>query len=265
MERNNLSKIDFSGMEKGLLKVINRVPGTKSLWNCECKCGNKVQLYASRLTDPKRKSCGCLEEKSRESFGSNHTTHGLTSTRLYKTYRGMINRCYNPNIKGYKDYGGRGIKICDEWLSSFERFAEWSYKNGYKEENDRLSQSIDRIDNNGNYEPSNCRWTDSRTQSINKRSTYEVYYNGERTTISEVCELCGITDKSFAYRRFKKGQSLDEIIDAWAEKENIPENLIECSEYADKLGVCTASVTRMIREGKLKGMKRGRKWYILKE
>lgn len=264
MERKNLSKINLEGKVVGMLKVINRVPETKSLWNCECKCGNKIQLHASRIIDPKRKSCGCILRENHRKFGEKNITHGMTNTKLYKTYRSMLDRCYNSKIKNYKDYGGRGIKVCDEWVQSFENFQKWAMNNGYSESKDRLSQSLDRIDVNGDYEPSNCRWANPKTQTMNKRNTYKAYYNGEEWTLSTICEMCGITDKSFAYRRFKKGQSIEGIIKDWNEKEIIPEYLIECSEYALEIGVCSASVRRMINQGKIKGEKRGRKWYVVK-
>lgn len=265
MKRRNLSKIDLTGTEKGMLKIIERVPNTKSLWRCECKCGKQLQINTSRLLDYRRKSCGCLGREINKNFGENNKTHGLSKTRLYKVYRSMIDRCYNPNIKNYKDYGARGITVCEKWLESFGNFAKWSYENGYSESKDRVLQSIDRIDVNGNYEPSNCRWADSKTQAINKRSTYEVYYKGDRTSISEICEIYKITNKTFAYNRFKKGYSIEEIIRDWNEKENTPQYLMECSEYAKEIGVCTASVRRMIRDGKLEGEKRGRKWYVIRK
>lgn len=100
----------------------------------------------------------------RELMGKRFATHGGSKTRLYRVWRGMKTRCYNANSKKYHHYGGRGIIICDEWLTSFAKFREWALTNGYT---DKLS--IDRIDVNGNYEPSNCRWADDLTQRHNRR------------------------------------------------------------------------------------------------
>lgn len=264
MIRRNLSKIDFTGEEVGILKVVDRVKGTKSLWNCKCQCGNIVQVHASKLLSSERKSCGCLLKEIRGNFPNSHKTHGMTNTRLYKAYRSMMDRCYNPNIKNYENYGARGITVCEKW-QEFIPFMEWALANGYDEKKDRLAQSLDRIDINGNYEPNNCRWANSKIQSKNKRNVDIVYYNGEELTISEICDMFGITDKSFAYRRFKDGKSIESIIEDWNEKEIIPDYLMECSEYAIQIGVCTAHVRRMIHQGKLQGEKRGRKWYVVRK
>ena len=102
----------------------------------------------------------------------NHNTQGASDTKLNKVYRTMLERCENPKCKSYKDYGGRGIRVCEEWVKDFQAFYEWSMQNGYKE-NPRPSGvnelTIDRIDNNGNYEPSNCRWVTMSIQNRNKR------------------------------------------------------------------------------------------------
>ena len=103
--------------------------------------------------------------------------------KLYKIRTKMIERCTNPNCDRYKDYGGRGIKICDEWLNDYDSFVDWSKMNGYKE-----GLSIDRIDNNGNYEPSNCRWITRKEQGRNTTRNRFITYNGETKTLSELRE-----------------------------------------------------------------------------
>lgn len=122
--------------------------------------------------------------------------HGLYKTRIYKIYKQMKQRCYNPKRDSYKNYGGRGIKICDEWNNDFLCFYNWSLSNGYSD-----SFSIDRIDVNGNYCPENCRWADRKTQANNKRTSQNIYYNNKTYTIATFAEAIGI-DKRTMWSRF---------------------------------------------------------------
>ena len=105
-------------------------------------------------------------------------------TRLQEIFHSMKQRCYNPNAKSYKHYGGRGIVICDEWLSSSKTFYNWSNDNGYKE-----GLTIDRIDNNKGYSPENCRWVSAKVQANNKRNNRVITYKGETKTLAEWCEV----------------------------------------------------------------------------
>lgn len=247
------------------MTVKEKKHGSRSVWICKCDCGKTVEICTSKLLSGVRKSCGCMEEKAQKAFIKNLTTHNESKTKLYKTWRGILDRCYNPNIKSYKNYGARGISMCEEWKNSYENFRDWSLDNGYDESKNRNEQSIDRIDVNGNYEPSNCRWSDSRTQSRNKRNVRLIVYQDEDITISEFCEKVGISDKSFAYRWIKKGISPEQVLKRWNEKENIPDYLMDCEEYAQSKGITSAYVRSKINKGEIKGEKRGRKWYVLKE
>ena len=125
-------------------------------------------------------------------------THGLSDSVLYNRWEHMKDRCYNPNDKRYKDYGGRGITICDEWLNNFESFYEWSINNGFEEH-----LSIDRIDVNSNYEPSNCRWADIETQCNNRRSNVYIEYNGETKTLKQWCNFLQLNYKKTHDRLYK--------------------------------------------------------------
>lgn len=264
MQRKNYAGIDLTGTRKGRIYVMGKADSGRTTWVCKCDCGKVFNLTSSRILDSGRISCGCAERENHSSFGERNKTHDGSYTRLYKTWRSMIDRCYNPNIKSYENYGARGIKICDEWRHDFQEFRKWAISAGYVEGKGRTLQSIDRIDVNGDYCPENCRWATARTQQKNKRNTTLYSYNGETITISEFADKYGISDKSFVYRKAEKGMSLDDILNEWRLKNNVPDFLMEVSEYAEKEQICMASVRRRIREGKVQGEKIGRKWYVVK-
>lgn len=121
-------------------------------WKCKCSCGNEKPIFSGNLILGKATSCGCKKQKTQ-------------FVRLRRIFNNMKQRCYNPLHTRYKDYGGRGIKICDEWLSDHKTFYDWAIKNDYTD-----NLSIDRIDNDGNYEPSNCRWVTMKVQQNNRRN-----------------------------------------------------------------------------------------------
>lgn len=131
----------------------------------KCKCGNILELRKTLVTKNRIKSCGCLKiEKTRELLKLRNTRHGLSKHPTYKKWKDMKARCYSVNNKEYKNYGQRGITVCKEWLDDFKCFYDWSLSNGYRE-----GLTIDRIDVNGNYEPSNCRYVSLSIQARNKR------------------------------------------------------------------------------------------------
>ncbi|WP_413363824.1 hypothetical protein [Lysinibacillus sp. 3P01SB] len=142
--------------------------GGKKMWRCECVCGNIRFILTPDLIDQsKYKSCGCMKNQLLKEA---NTTHGMTGTRIHDIWCAMRARCNNKNHSAWEHYGGRGIRICDDWVS-FEAFYEWAMANGYSDE-----LTIDRIDSDGNYEPSNCRWIpqaeNSKLASV-KRHTNE--------------------------------------------------------------------------------------------
>ena len=135
-------------------------------WVCLCTCGIEVIVSARALISGGSRSCGCIRKEKMRAL---HLKHGGTDTRLYLVWRGMIERCYRDRHTGYKYYGARGICVCDEWRADFGSFRDWAMANGYDETAERNECTIDRIDVNGNYEPSNCRWVGWSVQQKNKR------------------------------------------------------------------------------------------------
>lgn len=160
------ASIDITNDRYGRLLVIRETePATYSKkkikrWICRCDCGNTVVVRQSDLRSGKTVSCGCYNKD----IINQPKTHGKSRTKLYMVYTSIKQRCLNPNNKNYDDYGGRGIKICNEWEKDYITFEKWAIDNGYKE-----GLTIDRINNDGNYEPSNCRWSDKKTQVNNQR------------------------------------------------------------------------------------------------
>ena len=168
------SFIDRTGERFGRLTVLSRADdyiannGKHHVrWNCICDCGKTTVVDVVQLVGCKTKSCGCLKE---ETLSNGNLKHGGRYDRLYKVYYNMKNRCCNSNAGDYKYYGGRGISICNEWLNSYTAFKNWAYSNGYDENADKGKCTLDRIDVDGNYEPTNCRFVDMATQSRNRRN-----------------------------------------------------------------------------------------------
>lgn len=162
--------IDLTGKRFGRLTVIERAGIEKNgtvKWLCKCDCGRMTVVRSFRLRSGITKSCGCYaKEVSARTHGE---PHGCSDDRLYGVWQTMKARCNRPTNTKYKDYGGRGITVCDEWNRSFTKFRTWALKNGYDYDAPYGQCTLDRIDVNGNYEPSNCRWVDAKTQANNQR------------------------------------------------------------------------------------------------
>ena len=153
---NRLTIIEYVG-------VVKR----RKTYLCLCECGEKTKVALTYLKNGTIKSCGCLaKETSRETCIKRNLRHGGAKDRLYNIWKNLRQRCYNPKASGYKSYGLRGIKVCKEW-ESFENFKEWSLKNGYKE-----NLTIDRIDNDKDYCPSNCQWLTRSENTIKRNKLY---------------------------------------------------------------------------------------------
>lgn len=196
---------DLTGEKFGRLTVIKRIEdhyyqsGRHDVrYQCQCDCGEFVDVLGIHLRSGHTSSCGCYRvDTSRE----NMTTHGLTGTRLHSIWKNMITRCTNPANKNYDVYGGRGIVLCDAWMSSFEEFYHWAMQSGY---NDTLS--IDRINVNKGYGPKNCRWVTQKEQCNNTRRNINVEMNGETYTLKQWAEILGLKYNTVA-SRVKRGWS----------------------------------------------------------
>lgn len=210
--------IDLTGQRFGRLvvvrksdNVIKRKNGTRVLWECLCDCGNTTIVCGDALKSGNTKSCGCLHDDTLREIS---TTHGFTSgkkERLYDIWAQMKMRCNNQNNKAYKNYGGRGITVCDEWEHSYSSFREWAYNNGYDEHASRCKCTLDRIDNNGNYCPENCRFVDYGIQMNNRRSNHTLTYNNETHTMTEWSEITGL-DFRVIQSRIKRGWTIERTL-----------------------------------------------------
>lgn len=192
---------DMTGRRFGMLTVVSRAENGKygdAMWQCQCDCGGTVIVRAGDLRRGSTKSCKCMKrEWNRES----HTTHGLSNTRLHKIWSMVIERCNNHNHVQYHRYGGRGIKMCEEWEKDFVAFYEWAMANGYED-----GLTLDREDNDKGYSPDNCRWITMREQQHNRSNNHLVTMNGRTQNVTQWCNELGV-NRAYVYKRLKKGWS----------------------------------------------------------
>lgn len=204
---------DLTGQKFGRLQVIRKSDENiqkKSdfiMWYCKCDCGNYKDVRSQDLRNGKTQSCGCLHKEI-------ISTHGLSRgklDRLYQIWVDMRSRCNNSKLKCYHNYGGRGIKVCNEW-NNYKNFYEWSMDNGYDE-----NLTIDRINVDGNYEPSNCKWSTKLEQENNKRNNRYGLYQGKRMSVSDFIRITNIS-RSFVITQLNNGKSFDAIKDEYEKK-----------------------------------------------
>jgi hypothetical protein len=188
-----LLKADLTGKRFGRLDVVKHLG--YGVWECKCDCGNITTTKTNALTSGVAKSCGCLHS---EIVSKQGTKHGYAGTRLYKIWCNMKTRCNTPSASKYEIYGGRGIRVCNEWLT-FEPFKDWAEANGYQDD-----LSIDRINSDGNYEPSNCRWTTYKIQGNNTKQNHILKFNGQEKTIAEWADFLGFSYKVLSERIRRK-------------------------------------------------------------
>lgn len=163
--------IDITGKKYNHLLVLGYLGNSK--WNCKCDCGKEKIIKTTKITTGHTTSCGCIKK-------TNALKHGLTNTKEYHIWNNIKARCSNPNNLGYKNYGGRGIKICKEWEESFENFLK-------DMGNCPVGYSIERINNNKGYFKDNCKWASSKEQSLNRRSNNVITFNGEQKPLKQFC------------------------------------------------------------------------------
>ena len=164
-----------------------------------CECGTKKEVFIGSLKQGLTKSCGCLLKEG------THKTHGMSNTRLGHILENIVQRCYNPKKNTYKDYGGRGIIICDEWLNDRGAFYKWAKENGYSD-----NLEIDRINNNGIYEPNNCRWVTRVANMNNRRNTLYVKINGRSKTVANIARENNMTQ--IFDKRIRRGWDVHKAI-----------------------------------------------------
>jgi hypothetical protein len=207
--------VDLTNQRYGRIVVISYYgyKNGRTAWNCECDCGNKFVTMGHSLRTGKTTSCGCYRhEREIEA----NIKHGLKDHPLYKIHSRMKGRCYNKNNQRYKTYGARGIKVCDEWLgeNGVVNFYNWAIQNGYKEEklpSGINKYSIDRINNDGNYEPNNCRFTTNIIQARNRTNNRKIKLNNKIQTLIEWCEEFDL-DYSLVNKRINNGWEIEKAL-----------------------------------------------------
>ena len=199
----------LAGKKIGKLLVIsydeNLIKGKGRKCVCKCDCGNTYITWDRIIRYGNRQSCGCLEAVRTQGTYKHGFRSKNSKDRLYATWANMKTRCNNPHSKDFSNYGGRGIKICNEWDNDFITFRNWALANGYS---DKLT--IDRVDNNKGYNPDNCRWVGKDVQGINKRNCINITYKGKTQTISQWSRKTGINRSTIKYR-YSHGYSVTEI------------------------------------------------------
>jgi len=198
-------KLELSGKIFGRLLVLEEAKDGKVKWWCQCSCGSEpFEVIGSDLKSNHTKSCGCLHK---EISANNSRIHGKHDSPTYVSWSSMKSRCYNKKIKNFYRYGGRGIKVCDRWLESFENFLE--------DMGERPSKdcSLDRVDNDGDYTPDNCRWATAKTQGINKSNVLVLTYKGRTLPLVVWCEELNLVYRTIHNRIYTRGYSVEEAFE----------------------------------------------------
>lgn len=248
-----LRRTDLTGMKFGKLTVIEKAgygvdkAGKRyALWKCKCECGNEKTYNQHTLVMGAAKSCGCMRKR----YTNAHELHGLSRSRIYRTYYGMLYRCYSESDSRYSSYGGRGITVCDEWRGTygFINFYNWAMENGYSDD-----LTIDRIDVNGNYEPSNCRWATREQQCNNQRTNVFYSVHGETLQMKQIVEKYHISETTLRSRMKRMNISMEEAVDYDPTSKNIH---IEykgesktAAEWSKITGISQATLLYRLKQG----------------
>ena len=202
-----MNTIDETGNRYGRLKVVRRNGSASghggAAWLCSCECGGSITAKGSILRRGQYKSCGCLREEAWKTFGARMTKHGGVGTPEYTSWKKMKDRCLNPKNQYYRNYGGRGIGVCDRWLD----FANFQRDMGQRP----ADMSIDRINNDKGYSPENCRWATRRQQNNNKSSNHRLEFDGMIKTVTEWARHIGIKPKTL-FGRLAGGWSINKAL-----------------------------------------------------
>ena len=204
-----MSEVDITGQKYNYLTAIRReygyANGKDNYWRCLCDCGRETIVKKYDLIHSVVYSCGCKNIELRKKA---YTKHGKTKTRLYRVWNSMIRRCNprNADKPRYKSYAQKGISVCDEWKgeNGYVNFEKWALESGYDEKAPYGKCTIDRIDNNGNYEPSNCRWVDRYVQANNRNSVLQITLNNETHSAAEWARIVGISESAVKDRLFRQ-------------------------------------------------------------
>ena len=196
-------KQNLVGKKFGKLLVLRELDERRNkgvLWECVCDCGGKAKRTTGELNAGRRLTCGCMPT------GSNGAWRNGKREKLYVVWCDIIQRCFDKNFRGYHRYGGRGITICNEWRHDYPAFRSWALSHGYKE-----GLTIDRINNDGNYEPNNCRWVTMKEQCRNKTGLVWITYNGKTMIMNDWAELLGLK-KSTLGERIRRGWTIEKAL-----------------------------------------------------
>jgi len=209
--------------------------GKLTIWRCKCDCGkDDVLVPICSLKNGTTKSCGCSKVKYGKE--SHFYKHGECNSRLYSIYEGMKKRCYCKTDKCYEIYGGKGIKVCEEWSgeNGYINFRNWAYENGYDDNASPVECSIDRIDVNGDYSPDNCRWANATEQANNRTSNKYIVYKGKSHTLAEWSRILGVS-YSILQHRLRSGWSVEDAIEIVKLKANRKYQTITRNNFEDCL------------------------------
>ena len=198
--------VNIVGKKFGRLLVIEKANSLNGCtrWRCLCDCGNECIVQSSSLKSGNTKSCGCYK---RENAKKLYSTVRQNDKKLYSVWNGIKQRCYNKNSKSYHNYGGRGIKMNDDWANDYKTFYEWAMKAGYK-----YGLEIDRIDNDGDYCESNCRFVNKEIQANNKRNVKLYTINGITKSLPQWCREYDIDYYTVRQRVFKLGWCIEKAL-----------------------------------------------------
>jgi hypothetical protein len=198
--------IDLIGKVFGRLTVIERVENNKSgrsMWRCRCECGKECIVLGKYLLNGGTRSCGCLKV---EELKKRSSSHKMSNTPLYKKWQIMNTRCNNSNRDHYQWYGGKGIKVCEEWRK-FENFYNWAMENGYSD-----GLTIERVDISKDYEPNNCKWITLKEQSFNKANTRWLSFNGKTQSLTKWAEELELPISTLKTRIYKYKWSIEKAL-----------------------------------------------------